>query len=226
MKYENIVEGSFISRPNRFLAKVMIRGKEETAHVKNTGRCKELLIPGTKVFLEEHDNPKRKTKFSLIGVLKEDVMVNMDSQAPNKVIGEWLQAGGIYSHPDIIKPEQKYGSSRFDFYLESGERKAFVEVKGVTLEEEGIARFPDAPTERGVKHMEELQQCLKEGYEAYIIFVIQMKGILHFEPNDRTHKVFGDTLRKAVNKGVHVIALDCIVEKNKLTVDQQIPVVL
>lgn len=226
MKYENIVEGTFLSRPNRFIAMVEIQGREEKVHVKNTGRCRELLIPGTKVFLEEHDNPNRKTKYSLIGVMKGNVLVNMDSQAPNKVVGEWLSAGGIYQNLTLLKAEQKYGTSRFDFYMEGDGKRAFVEVKGVTLEEHHISRFPDAPTERGVKHIKELIQCMKEGYEAYIVFVIQMKGVKSFEPNDKTHREFGGALRKAVKKGVHVLAVDCQVKKDELEIDQMIPVSL
>lgn len=226
MKYDKIIEASFQSRPNRFLAKVLIDGKEDIAHVKNTGRCKELLIPGVKVFLQEHDNPNRKTKYSLIGVMKDKILVNLDSQAPNRVVGEWLNAGGIFKSPDLVKPEKTYGNSRFDFYIEKGNQKAFVEVKGVTLEEDGIARFPDAPTERGKKHVEELCKCIKEGYEAYVIFVIQMKGIRQFEPNDKTHQEFGDTLRKAKDAGVHIMALDCIVTENQLIIDQEVPVIL
>lgn len=226
MKYENIVEGIFLNRPNRFIATVEIQGREEKVHVKNTGRCRELLIPGTKVFLEEHDNPNRKTKYSLIGVMKGNVLVNMDSQAPNKVVGEWLSEEGIYQNLTLLKAEQKYGTSRFDFYMEGDGKRAFVEVKGVTLEEDHISRFPDAPTERGVKHIEELIQCMKEGYEAYIVFVIQMKGVKSFEPNDKTHREFGDALRKAVKKGVHVLAVDCQVKKDELEIDQMIPVSL
>lgn len=222
MKYENMVEGVFINRPNRFIAEVEINGTIEKAHVKNTGRCRELLIPGTKIFLQEHDNPSRKTKYSLIGVMKGSVMVNMDSQAPNKVVGEWLQQGGIYQNLTFLKAEQKYGNSRFDFYMEGDGKKAFLEVKGVTLEENGIARFPDAPTERGIKHIEELMKAKEEGYEAYIVFVIQMKGVCRFEPNDKTHRAFGDTLRKAEKTGVHILAMDCQVKENELVIDQPV----
>ncbi len=226
MKYENIVEGVFKNRPNRFIAEVEIDGIVEKAHVKNTGRCRELLIPGAKIFLQEHNNPSRKTKYSLIGVMKGNVMVNMDSQAPNKVVGEWLRQEGIYQNPTLIKPEQKYGNSRFDFYIEGNGKKSFLEVKGVTLEENGIARFPDAPTQRGIKHIEELMQAKAEGYDAYIVFVIQMKGTHHFEPNDRTHQAFGETLRKAGKAGVRILALDCLVKENELVIDQPIPVCL
>lgn len=226
MKYENMVEGVFINRPNRFIAEVEINGTIEKAHVKNTGRCRELLIPGTKIFLQEHDNPSRKTKYSLIGVMKGSVMVNMDSQAPNKVVGEWLQQGGIYQNLTFLKAEQKYGNSRFDFYMEGDGKKAFLEVKGVTLEENGIARFPDAPTERGIKHIEELMKAKEEGYETYIVFVIQMKGVCRFEPNDKTHRAFGDTLRKAEKTGVHILAMDCQVKENELVIDQPVLVCL
>lgn len=226
MKYKNIVEGIFLSRPNRFLAMVEVQGREEKVHVKNTGRCRELLIPGANVWLEEHDNPARKTRYSLIGVQKGEILVNMDSQAPNKIIGEWLADGGVYRHVTLLKAEQKYGASRFDFYVEGDGKKAFVEVKGVTLEEEWIARFPDAPTQRGIKHMEELIGCMEKGYEAYLIFVIQMKGPVRFEPNDRTHPEFGEVLRRAVKKGVHVLALDCQVQKDELKVDQSISIAL
>lgn len=226
MKYERMTEGKFISRPNRFIAIVEIDGKEEKAHVKNTGRCRELLVPGTKIFLQEHDNPNRKTRFSLIGVMKGNRMVNMDSQAPNQVVGEWLMDGGIYKSPDLVKAEQKYGNSRFDFYLEGDGKKAYLEVKGVTLEEEGVARFPDAPTERGIKHIEELMKAKEGGYDAYIVFVIQMKGVHVFEPNDRTHKAFGDTLRRAEKAGVHILAMDCQVEEDQLVIDQPVPICL
>ena len=226
MKYEHMTEGIFLSRPNRFIAMVEAEGSQAKAHVKNTGRCRELLIPGTKVFLQKHSNPERKTKYSLIGVMKGDVMVNMDSQAPNHVVREWLEQGGIYQNPDLIAAERKYGGSRFDFYIEGDGKKAFVEVKGVTLEEEGIARFPDAPTERGVKHVKELMKCIEEGYEAYIIFVIQMKGTWRFEPNDKRHPEFGTALREAGQAGVHIQALDCRVGIASLVIYQPVPVVL
>lgn len=231
MRYNNIISGTFLKRPNRFLAIVLIGGREEEAHVKNTGRCKELLIPGVRVYLQQHDDPKRKTKFSLIGVRKDSLLINMDSQAPNKAVGEWLRQGGIYPYIEEIRAETKYGTSRFDFFIRGGNlmeepKEAFVEVKGVTLEEDGTAWFPDAPTERGVKHMEELIQCIKEGYEAYIIFVIQMKGVHCFRPNDRTHRAFGDTLRKAAEAGVHVLAVDCLISEDAMEIDEEVPVIL
>lgn len=226
MNYDKVKTGIFKSRPNRFIAYVMMDGVTETCHVKNTGRCKELLIPGVRVYLEEHNNPKRKTKFSVIGVQKGSRMINMDSQAPNKVVYEWIQSGGLYSDIKLIKPEKTYGNSRFDFYVETTNKQIYIEVKGVTLEEDGIVRFPDAPTERGVKHINELISCVKEGYEAYIIFVIQMKDVKYFEPNDITHPEFGKALREAEKKGVHIIAMDCDVKKNQLNIRHNVKIKL
>ena len=226
MKYREITEGKFISRPNRFIARVEIDGKTETVHVKNTGRCGELLIEGSRVFLSVSDNPNRKTKYDLIAVEKKTergtVLVNMDSQVPNDVAEEWLRRGELFSENAVIRREVKYGNSRFDFYIEDGERKAFLEVKGVTLENDGVASFPDAPTERGVKHLKELAGCLKDGYEAYMLFVIQMKGVHSFRPNDERHKAFGDALREAVKEGVRVIVTDCEVAPDSLTIDKRL----
>ncbi|MBO8462624.1 MAG: DNA/RNA nuclease SfsA [Firmicutes bacterium] len=224
MKYKNIRQGIFLSRPNRFIAYVELDGEVVKCHVKNTGRCKELLIEGVTVFLEEHDNPNRKTKYSLIGVKKGDILINMDSQAPNKVVEEWLKEGGLYANPSLVKREKTYGNSRFDFYVEAGEKRCFIEVKGVTLEEEQIAKFPDAPTERGIKHIKELCDCRKDGYEAYIIFVIQLKGIVKFEPNIQTQPEFQQALMKAKREGVHILAYDCFVTQDELWIDQKIDV--
>jgi len=225
MKYKNIVKGKFISRLNRFIANVEINGKTEIAHVKNTGRCKELLVPSADIYLEKSDDPKRKTKYDLICVLKENgVFVNIDSQVVNHIAADWLKRSGIFSENAIIKREVKYGSSRFDIYIEDGERKAFMEVKGVTLEDKGEVRFPDAPTARGVKHINELIKCIDDGYEAYILFVIQMKGVSYFTPNDLTHKEFGDTLRRASKKGVRIIAVDCIVSSDSIEIDSEVEV--
>lgn len=218
MKYENILEGKFIERPNRFIAYIEINGKIEVCHVKNTGRCKELLIPGVTVFVQENDNPKRKTKFSLIGVIKDKRIINIDSQVPNKAVHEWILKGNLFKDVTLIKPETTYKKSRFDFYIETKEKKIFIEVKGVTLEENNVVRFPDAPTERGIKHINELCECIKEGYEAYIIFVIQMKDVLYFEPNDETHKEFGDALRQAKKLGVNIVAVDCKVTKDSIEI--------
>ncbi len=226
MKYHNIIEGTFISRPNRFIANVEAAGQVQVCHVKNTGRCRELLVPGCRVYLEMADNPNRKTKYDLIAVKKGNLLINMDSQAPNKAAGEWLEKRILYPDLKVLKPEVKYDNSRFDFYIEAGERKIFLEVKGVTLEEGGIARFPDAPTERGVKHIRELMACMKEGYEPVILFVIQMKGIRRFMPNDETHKAFGDTLREAREKGVRILAYDCLVTEDSMEIRDPVPVVL
>lgn len=225
MKYKNIVTGKFQSRPNRFIAMVDIDGKVETCHVKNTGRCKELLLPGAEVYLEKSGNPNRKTAYDLVGVKKGKVLINMDSQAPNQAVKEWLEKEVYFKNITYLKPECKYGNSRVDFYLETAEeRKIFIEVKGVTLEEEGVARFPDAPTLRGIKHMKELEQAVQQGYEAYILFVIQMKGIKWFEPNDRTHLEFGDTLRQVAKNGVGVLAYDCSITKESMELDMPVEV--
>ena len=224
MHYENMEPAVFLSRPNRFVAYVEQAGKQEICHVKNTGRCRELLIPGAELYVQRSDNPARKTALDLISVKKGEQWVNMDSQAPNKAAAEWLKNGGLGTKEILVRPEYKYENSRFDFYLETEGRKAFMEVKGVTLEEDGTARFPDAPTERGVKHIRELMRCLDDGYEAYILFVIQMKGVHAFEPNDRTHPAFGETLREAAGKGVRILAYDCLVKPDEMTIDQKIEV--
>ena len=231
MKYENIIEGKFKRRPNRFIAEVMVGDNEERAHVKNTGRLGELLLPGAEVFLEDHWGRMgtRKMRYSLIGVKKGSEFVNIDSQAPNKVVKEALHDGSIalpgMEQLAVIKGEHKFGDSRLDFYMEdSCGRKGLIEVKGVTLEVDGAARFPDAPTERGIKHINELAGTIEEGYKVYVIFVIQMKGVDRFEPNDATHKAFGDALRDARSKGVHVLAYDCLVTPDTLQIDRSIPV--
>ena len=226
MRYEHMEPARFVSRPNRFVAYVEQNGRQEICHVKNTGRCKELLLPGAELYVQRSDNPARKTVLDLISVKKGEQWVNMDSQAPNKVVAEWLKAGGLGATDIDVKPECKYENSRFDFYLEYAGRKAFMEVKGVTLEEDGVARFPDAPTERGVKHMEELMRCVEDGYDAYVCFVIQMKGVTRLEPNDRTHPAFGETLRRAAEAGVKVLAYDCLVKPDELKIDREIKVCL
>ena len=231
MKYKEIIKGSFLSRPNRFIAKVLVDGKEETVHVKNTGRCRELLQPGVTVYLYVSDNPLRKTKYDLIAVEKirenkAPLLVNMDSQVPNTVAHEWLRVCGLFSADAVIRREVTYGKSRFDFYIEDGMRKAFLEVKGVTLENDGIASFPDAPTERGVKHINELVSAVADGYEGYILFVVQMKEISVMTPNDVTHKAFGDALRRAEKQGVKVLAVDCIVTPDSIICDKNIKVKL
>ena len=231
MKYTKIIKGSFLSRPNRFIAKVLIDGKEETVHVKNTGRCRELLQPGVTVYLYVSDNPLRKTKYDLIAVEKiregkAPLLVNIDSQVPNTVADEWLHKCGMFSSDAVIRREVTYGKSRFDFYIEDGERKAFLEVKGVTLENYGVASFPDAPTERGVKHINELITAVSDGYEGYILFVVQMKEIAYMTPNDVTHKAFGDALREAEKMGVKILAVDCIVTPDSIVCDKPVKVKL
>ena len=224
MRYEKMEPAVFLERPNRFVAYVERAGRREICHVKNTGRCRELLVPGAELYVQRSDNPARKTALDLIAVKKGSQWVNMDSQAPNKAAAEWLRQGGLGCREITIRPEYKYGDSRFDFFLEADGRKAFMEVKGVTLEEDGIARFPDAPTERGVKHIRELIRCLDVGYEAYVFFVIQMKGVRAFEPNDRTHPAFGEALREAAKKGVQILAYDCVVRPDEMSIDQRIEV--
>ena len=226
MQYANIRPARFLSRPNRFIARVEIDGREETVHVKNTGRCRELLVPGRTVWLEESANPARKTGYDLIAVDKDGLLVNMDAQAPNRVFAEWAQAGNFVTGLTLLRPETRWGKSRFDFYWEAGGRKGFVEVKGCTLEEHGFCRFPDAPTERGVKHLHELAACMADGYEAAVCFVIQMEGMTSFSPNDDTHPAFGDALRAAHAAGVRVLALGCHAEPDSLTVTHTVPVVL
>lgn len=226
MKYERIQVGRFIERPNRFIAYIDIDGAKETVHVKNTGRCAELLKPGATVYVQKSDNPERKTQWDLIGVEKGNRLVNMDSQIPNAVVKEWLEEGNLFNLPLKIQPETTYSKSRFDLYVEAGNRKVFIEVKGVTLEENGVARFPDAPTERGVKHVEELIKALKDGYESYIIFVIQMNGVRYFTPNIDTHPEFAEALRKAKKAGVKILAYDCDVKEDEIRLNSSIPVVV
>lgn len=225
MKYERIETGKFIERPNRFIAYVEIAGQKETVHVKNTGRCAELLLSGATVYVQRADNPERKTKWDLIGVKKGKRMINMDSQIPNKVVEEWIRKGNLFPNATLIKPETTYKHSRFDLYVEEENRKIFIEVKGVTLEENGVVKFPDAPTERGVKHIGELCEAVKDGYEAYVFFVIQMKGVKYFTPNMKTHAAFGEALRNAREEGVHILAYDCKVSKDSIELAKEVPVI-
>ncbi len=217
MKYKNVIGGVFKERPNRFIAKVVIDGEKKICHVKNTGRCRELLIDGVKVIVEKSSSPLRKTEYDLIAVYKNGTLINIDSQAPNKVFGEWARESGYFGEPTIIKPECTYKNSRFDFYLEADGRKIFVEVKGVTLEKDGVVFFPDAPTERGAKHLRELAEAVKEGYEAYVFFIIQMDNCLYFTPNTDTDKRFADTLKRVSEEGVNIRALTCSVTPDSLT---------
>ena len=227
MTYNKIAEGIFISRPNRFIAKVLIEGKEETVHVKNTGRCRELLVPNAKVFLEDcENNTNRKTRYDLIAVEKGERLINMDSQAPNKAVYEFLQKNKFIEDLTYIKPEYTFGDSRIDFFCESKSHKYLIEVKGVTLEENGAVYFPDAPTERGIKHIKELQGAQKMGFVTYVFFVIQMDSVTFFSPNDKTHPAFGDALRNAAKDGVKPIAYCCDITKNSITITNQIPIIL
>lgn len=222
MKYENIVKGEFQDRPNRFIANVLINGKPEVCHVKNTGRCRELLTKGATVYLQKSNNPNRKTKYDLIAVQKGEKLVNMDSQIVNYVALEYLPQ--MFENITYVKPECKYGNSRFDIYVETETDKIFVEVKGVTLENDGVVRFPDAPTERGVKHLKELQKAVAEGYKAYVLFVVQMDNVLYFEPNRITHPEFAETLNLASKNGVQILAYQCNVTPESITIKNQIPV--
>ncbi|MBR2643037.1 MAG: DNA/RNA nuclease SfsA [Lentisphaeria bacterium] len=231
MRYSRIVQGKFLKRPNRFIAHVEVDGKEEVVHVKNTGRCKELLIPGVTVYLEDCAGKMRKTRYDLVAVDKfregkKVLPVNMDSQIPNAVAAEWVAECGMFSRSAVIHREVTFGNSRFDLYIEDGERKIFVEVKGVTLECDGVALFPDAPTERGVKHIRELIQCRRMGYEAAILFVIQMKEIRQFRPNDAMHPEFGAALREAAANGVQILAMDCRITPDSIKIDAPVEVVL
>lgn len=239
MQYENIVQGKFLSRPNRFIAHVEIDGVDTVVHVKNTGRCKELLVPGCTVYLEKSGNPARKTPYDLIAVEKGNLLINMDSQAPNKVAGEWIRSHQeLFPEITFLKPEYTFGNSRFDFYVEykgigrtkvAREKihKMFIEVKGCTLEFDGHAKFPDAPTERGVKHLTELAEilnekmCAEDGtlYECGILFLIQMKGCHKFSPNVATHPEFGTALKNAQDAGVRIFVYDCKVTPDTLIAD-------
>lgn len=225
MQYLSVRRGQFVARPNRFVARVALDGAEQTVHVKNTGRCRELLVPGAPVYLAETQNPARKTRYDLIAVEKGPLLVNMDSQAPNRVFGEWAAAGNFRPGLTLLRPETVYENSRFDFYWEAaGGRRGFVEVKGVTLEQDGHARFPDAPTQRGVKHLEELVRCRAAGYEAAVCFVLQMSGMRDFAPNDATHPAFGAALRRAAACGVEVLAMECEVAPDRLALRRPVPV--
>ena len=224
MHYQKIHPARFLARPNRFVARVELAGREELCHVKNTGRCRELLVPGAVVYLEESGNPSRKTKYDLVAVEKGDRLINMDAQAPNQVFREWVREGNWVPDLTLLRPETKYGASRFDFYWESPGRRGFVEVKGVTLEEDGVVRFPDAPTLRGVKHLEELAAARAAGYEAAVCFVIQMQDVRWLEPNDATHPEFGAALRRAAAAGVEVLALDCAVTPDSLALRRPVEV--
>ena len=225
MQYANMTPGVFQSRPNRFIAHVDIDGQTETVHVKNTGRCRELLPAGALVWCQRSDNPSRKTKYDLITVRKGCRLINMDSQAPNIAAREWLLAGGL-GPVENLRAETTHGDSRFDFSFTLQGKKCFLEVKGVTLETDGVCAFPDAPTERGAKHLRGLQRCVEDGFGAYVLFVIQMSEVKHLHPNDATDPSFGRALREAAAAGVQVLAVDCDVTEDSMTIGQFVPVVL
>jgi len=217
MIYTNMVPGTFLSRPNRFIAHIEIDGQTEIVHVKNTGRCRELLPPGAQVWCQRAGNPARKTKFDLITVQKGPRLINMDSQAPNIAAREWLLSGGL-GEISGLRPETSHGDSRFDFSFLKDGKQCFLEVKGVTLETDGVCAFPDAPTERGAKHLKGLQQAVQEGFGGYVLFVIQMSDVKYLHPNDATDPAFGKALREADAAGVHILAMDCAVTENTMEI--------
>ena len=223
MEYTNVVSGIFQSRPNRFIAHVEIDGRSEICHVKNTGRCRELLVPGVQVWCQKFDNPNRKTKFDLIAVQKGDRLINMDSQAPNVAAKEWLLSGGLGTVTEL-RPEYTHGDSRFDFSFLLDGRRCFLEVKGVTLENDGVCAFPDAPTQRGVKHLKGLTQAAQEGFGAFVLFVVQMSDVKYLRPHDETDPAFGAALRHAAENGVTVLAMDCAVTPSQMTLRLPLPV--
>lgn len=225
MEYGKMVPGVFLARPNRFIAHVKINGREEVCHVKNTGRCRELLPPGAEVWCQESDNPARKTKYDLITVKKGDRLINMDSQAPNTAAREWLLAGGLGEISEL-RPETVYGDSRFDFSFMKDGKRCFLEVKGVTLENDGVCAFPDAPTERGTKHLRGLTRAAEEGLGAYVLFVVQMENVRYLHPNDATDPAFGKTLREAAEAGVKILAMDCRVTPGSMMLNKSLPVCL
>ena len=225
MHYENMVPGVFLARPNRFVAHIEIDGKMEVCHVKNTGRCKELLPAGAKVWCQKSTNPNRKTKYDLITVQKGDRLINMDSQAPNAAAAEWLRSGGLGEIGEL-KAESVHGESRFDFSFIKDGRRCFLEVKGVTLENDGVCAFPDAPTERGAKHLRGLTAAVREGFVAYVLFVIQMADVKYLHPNDDTDPAFGAALREAAENGVTILAMDCAVTENTMEIRKNVLVKL
>ena len=225
MQYAKMVEGTFLARPNRFIAHIEIDGNVEVCHVKNTGRCRELLPVGAKVWCLDAASPSRKTRYDLITVRKGERLINMDSQAPNAAAKEWLLAGGL-GKIENLKAEAKHGDSRFDFSFTKDGRPCFLEVKGVTLENDGVCAFPDAPTQRGAKHLRELTKLAQEGYGAYVLFVIQMEGVKYLHPNDLTDKPFGEALREAKNAGVEIMAYDCKITVNTMDILNKVEVKL
>lgn len=228
MKYQNIYEGVFLDRPNRFIANVLINGKKEKVHVKNTGRCKEILVKGTKIYLEKSNNPNRKTRYSLISAYKKNKLINIDSQVPNQVVFEAIEANEIkeLKNVDILKREVTFENSRFDIYFEKNNEKGFVEVKGVTLESNGLSLFPDAPTERGTKHIKEMIKAIEKGYKGYIFFLVQIKGIKKFTPNTIMDKNFSEALIKASKKGVNILAYNSIVKKDSIKIGKEVEILI
>ena len=226
MRYERIEKAVFLERLNRFIAYTELNGRKETVHVKNTGRCAELLVPGASVYIQRSANPDRKTKWDLISVEKGERMINMDSQIPNRLVEEWIRGGHLFRDVTLVRTETTYGNSRFDLYVEAEGKRIFIEVKGVTLEENGVCRFPDAPSERAVKHLEELILAKQEGYETYVFFVIQMKDVRYFTPNTDTHPAFAEALRRAAAAGVHILAYDCTVSPDSIEIDSPVDIVL
>lgn len=224
MKYKNIKHGIFKKRTNRFVAEIVIDGVTEKCHVKNTGRCGELFVAGADVIVQECDGENRKTKYDLISVYKDGELFNVDSQSPNKVVNEFLQSGGLFKKIILIKPETKYKNSRFDFYVETETEKAFIEVKGVNLVIDGVAYFPDAPTDRGIKHIKELCECVKDGYNAYVIFVVQTAGVYSVMPNYDTHIEFAKTLEYVANNGIKVLAYNSRVGEDFTVINEKIDV--
>ena len=222
MKYSNIYKGKFLERPNRFIAICEIDGKKEICHVKNTGRYRELLVKGATVYLEKSSNPNRKTQYDLVSVQKNDKLINMDSQIPNYVVVESINK--VFDKVIFVKQEYKYGNSRFDIYIETETEKIFVEVKGVTLEEDGVVRFPDAPTERGVKHLKELQKAVSEGYRACVVFLVQMQDVKYFEPNSETHPEFANELKNAYENGVEIFVYDSIVTPDEIKLNKSVKI--
>lgn len=222
MKYKNIYKGIFIERPNRFIAIGEVDGKEEICHVKNTGRCRELLVNGATVYLEKSSSPNRKTQYDLVSVQKNDRLINMDSQIPNYVVAESIDK--IFDNIVSIKQEYKYGNSRFDIYVETETEKIFVEVKGVTLEDDGVVRFPDAPTDRGIKHLKELQKAFKEGYRACVVFLVQMQDVKYFEPNFETHPEFAEEFKRAYENGVEIFVYDSVVTPSEIKMNRTVKI--
>lgn len=226
MQYGTVIPGRFLARPNRFIAHVETASGVEIVHVKNTGRCRELLVPGATVYLEKGTNLNRKTAYDLIAVEKGELLINMDSQAPNKVFGEWAESGEWIPGVRRVQPEYRYGESRLDFGIETERGLHLVEVKGVTLEEQGAACFPDAPTERGIKHIRELQKAAEAGLDATLCFVVQFQNVNSVAPNDLTHPAFGQALREAAQSGVNVCAYSCLVTPDSLKIHRPVPVIL